>query len=151
MPQIVIQPAALDMAPILAGIHAECFENACWSVEQLRESLRLATTQGWLAMEDGEAAGFLLCQKSGNEMELLTLCVLPARQCNGVGASLLRSMLAGLPPGGSAYLEVAADNVAARGLYEKCGFVSSGTRINYYSRPSGAVDAVRYCFRERKD
>jgi ribosomal-protein-alanine N-acetyltransferase len=150
MPQAVIQPVALDMAPVLAGIHAECFENARWSVEQIRDSLRLPTTQGWLALADQEPAGFLLGQKSENEIEILTFCVRPLYRRKGIGEGLLHALLNGLPSGGAVFLEVAADNAAARGLYEKCGFVSAGTRPNYYRHSTGFVDAERYCYRGGK-
>lgn len=39
-------------------------------------------------------------------------------------------------------LEVAADNLPARHLYETCGFSVSGVRKNYYHRDENRCDAV---------
>ena len=39
-------------------------------------------------------------------------------------------------------LEVAADNLPARHLYETCGFRVSGVRKNYYHRGENRCDAV---------
>ncbi|MDD5586008.1 MAG: N-acetyltransferase [Alphaproteobacteria bacterium] len=147
---VAIQPAALDLAPALAAIHAECFGPACWSVDQMRGSLRLVTTQGWLAKVEEEPAGFLLCQRSGGESEILTFCVRPKLRGNGLGERLLRVMLNALPPGGASHLEVAADNDAARRLYEKCGYVEVNTRKGYYRRETGLIDAVCYRFETAK-
>jgi ribosomal-protein-alanine N-acetyltransferase len=41
-------------------------------------------------------------------------------------------------------LEVAADNAAARRLYESCHFVSTGRRHGYYRRRGGAEDALLF-------
>jgi ribosomal-protein-alanine N-acetyltransferase len=40
------------------------------------------------------------------------------------------------------YLEVRASNGAARGLYEKLGFLVDGVRKNYYTTPAGREDAL---------
>jgi ribosomal-protein-alanine N-acetyltransferase len=39
-------------------------------------------------------------------------------------------------------LEVAADNIPARQLYDSCGFVEIGCRKNYYKRGATRCDAV---------
>ena len=39
-------------------------------------------------------------------------------------------------------LEVAADNIPARRLYDSCGFHASGIRKNYYHRDENQCDAV---------
>jgi len=142
--EIVIQQTELSMAPILAGLHAACFKEAPWTENQIKGSLALASTQGWLALAEGTAAGFLLSQQSGNESEILTLGVHPLYRLQGIGIQLVKHMLATLPPGGAAFLEVASDNEAARALYAKCGFVRVNTRKGYYKRGEKLIDAVCY-------
>ena len=141
---VEILPVLLPLAPELAGIHAECFGAECWSISQMLGSLMLITTQGWVAMADDQIAGFILFQGTGEELEVLTFCVRPAIRRQGIAESLLRHMQNNLPPGGVVHLEVAADNNAARGLYEKCGFAIVNTRKDYYRRGEGWADAVCY-------
>ena len=43
---------------------------------------------------------------------------------------------------GKILLEVAADNMPARQLYDSCGFVETGCRKNYYKRGETRCDAV---------
>ena len=113
----------------------------------------LATTQGWLAMADDQMAGFILCQVAGEESEVLTFCVRPAFRRHGIGESLLRHVQNNLPLRGVVHLEVAADNTAARGLYEKCGLAVINTRKDYYRREGKLADAVcyRYTAGEKTD
>jgi ribosomal-protein-alanine N-acetyltransferase len=141
---IEIQATSLSMASVLAGLHAACFDDGRWSEDQIRGSLSLATTSGWVAMADKTMAGFLLCQKTVDDAEVLTLCVHPFYRRHGIGESLVKHMLRALPQGNAVFLEVAADNAAARQLYEKCGFVPAASRKGYYLREGAAVDAVCY-------
>lgn len=143
---ILIGPALLPQAAMLAALHAESFGVECWSTEQFRGSLALTTTRAWLARADGKPAGFILCQILPEEAEILTLCVSPARRRSAIGESLLRQAMADARDAGARILllEVAADNLAARKLYERLGFLITGTRANYYKRGAVTVDAVMY-------
>jgi [ribosomal protein S18]-alanine N-acetyltransferase len=143
---VEIQPASVTLAPVIAGLHAACFGPACWSEDQVKGSLMLATTKAWIALADKVAAGFLLCQMTGSEAEILTFGVHPLYQHQGIGLHLVQHMLASLPPSGTAFLEVAFDNTAARALYAKCGFVRTSTRKGYYKKNNKLIDAVCYRF-----
>ncbi len=144
MRNIVIEQATGSSASEIAKLHAVCFGEEAWSEEQVRGSLSLDTTQAWTAHEGRKSIGFLLCQVTGVEREILSLGVHPAHQRQGVAERLLHCMLEGLPGDGVVFLEVAADNQAARALYKKHGFVESTSRKGYYRRKAGAVDAVCY-------
>jgi ribosomal-protein-alanine N-acetyltransferase len=144
-PAIAIQPISLSSAPALAGLHAESFGAACWSVDAMRGSLMLKTTQGWMALADDQPAGFILCQVTADEAEIMTLCVRPTYRRQGIGEQLVRHVLTQLPPSTALHLEVAADNNAARRLYERCGFAITRTRPAYYKREDGLVDGISYC------
>jgi ribosomal-protein-alanine N-acetyltransferase len=140
-----IIPAALAHAPLLAWLHAGSFGGESWSIDQMRGSLMLDTTRGWVALKDDGPAGFILCHVAGGEGDILTFCVQPAARGQGVGERLLRHALAHAFSGqGSFHLEAAVDNGAARRLYERCGFVMTGTRRGYYRRGAAAVDGVSY-------
>ncbi|MFD2740333.1 GNAT family N-acetyltransferase [Sulfitobacter aestuarii] len=88
--------------------------------------------------------GFALTRILAGESELLTLAVHPAHQRRGIARMLLADWLAALPGRAeTAFLEVAADNAAAIGLYASCGFETIATRRGYYRRVGTAdVDAL---------
>lgn len=91
---------------------------------------------------DGILVGYaglaLLGSREDPEFEIHTIGVDPAYQGRGIGSQLMDQLVhvADLMHG-PIYLEVRTDNTAAIKLYEKFGFVTLGTRKNYY-QPSGA-------------
>ena len=98
-----------------------------------------------LAVAGTTTAGFLLARRAADEAEILSIGVRPAMQRRGLGRGLVETFVAGLREEGSVhrlFLEVAADNAAARALYKRTGFREVGRRARYYSRPNGAADAL---------
>ena len=141
----MIQPVFITHAPLLAALHAESFGEECWTQDQIKGSLMLASTQGWLFMLDGHLAGFILLQAGEQEWEILTFAVRPALRRQGIGEQLLTwSIQKATNAGAAVFLEVAADNDAARHLYEKLGFNLLTTRKNYYVRRDRTIDALCY-------
>jgi len=140
---MIRRAVTLDDAPELAALHSLCFGGEAWSVDQILGSLALSTTQGALLAQEGEIVAFYLIQCVQGETEILTLCVAPAQRRGGLGEELLRDLVAQCEDG-TVFLEVAADNVAAKGLYTHCGFVLFGRRPAYYEREAGKVDALTY-------
>jgi len=141
-----IRAVSIDDAPILSKLHIESFGTAGWNVAQIQGSLVLATTHGWIAQAGDEPIGFILCQIMPGQSEVLTFCVQPSHRRKGIGEKLLRQAIVAIKTERDAaiMLEAAADNLAARKLYEKLGFVATGCRANYYLRGNAAVDAVLY-------
>jgi len=89
--------------------------------------------------------GFALGRVVAGEAELLTLATHPDYQRQG----LARACLAGYEAkaqargAGVSFLEVAADNAAALGLYLSAGYARAAVRAGYYKRAGAApVDAV---------
>jgi len=146
---ILIQPVLASMAPTLTELHAESFGVECWNLAQMEGSLELATTRAWAASEGDAVTGFILCQIIPKQIEILTFCVSPTRRQQGIGAALLRRAIAAMreQSGGKVFLEVAADNNAARKLYEDHGFTIIGKRANYYKRGAVTVDGLMYAVR----
>ena len=85
------------------------------------------------------ADGFLLGRAVLDEAEILTICVHPAQQRNGIGSTLLGKFLDVAKMSGArlCHLEVSADNAAAIALYHQYGFGESGRRKLYYRRKNG--------------
>jgi ribosomal-protein-alanine N-acetyltransferase len=70
------------------------------------------------------------------EYEIHTIGVDAAYQGHGIGRALLAALLE-YAQGGTVFLEVRTDNMAAIALYESVGFARMGLRRRYY-RASGA-------------
>ena len=126
----------------LADIHARAITPA-WTEAALRNLLAQAGV--WA---EAEADGFILMRQADDEAEVLTLAVLPDARRRGRGLALLQAALAtyracrdrGVS---DVFLEVAADNDAARALYQSLGMIESGRRRGYYGRSDGSsVDAL---------
>lgn len=99
-----------------------------------------------LARVDGATVGFALSRAIMDEAELLLIAVDPAQRRGGVGAALLRSVVAEARGRGVGrlHLEVRANNPAIR-LYAAHDFAPVGVRRNYYrSRTGEAFDAHTY-------
>ncbi|MBO0853999.1 MAG: ribosomal protein S18-alanine N-acetyltransferase [Nocardia sp.] len=86
----------------------------------------------------GYAGIALLGNDEHPEAEIHTIGVDPAAHRAGIGARLLRALLAEAGKrGGPVFLEVRTDNTPAIALYEKYGFHIIGLRKRYY-QPSGS-------------
>lgn len=96
----------------------------------------------WLTVAElaGEPAGFALARIAADEAELLLLAVRPAMRRRGVGAALLRGIIADCRErkAGVLHLEVRAGN-GAIALYERQGFRKVGVRRDYYRGSTGEV------------
>lgn len=125
----------------LAAIHAESFTvPRPWGAEEIAATLDQPGSFLLTA-----ADGFLIGRAIAGEAELLTLAVRPSGRRRGTGATLVAAFLdaARARDAGRAFLEVSADNDAARALYLGAGFAEAGRRRGYYRPPAGgAVDAV---------
>ena len=108
-------------------------------------SLASPGVAGLLLQVDGRDAGFALCRVAADEAELLTIAVRPADRRRGRGRRLLAAVIDHVREAGARtlFLEVGADNPAARALYEATGFRAVGRRRAYYRRGEGpAADAL---------
>jgi ribosomal-protein-alanine N-acetyltransferase len=125
----------------MARLHHACFGDLRpWSAAELADVLQnphsFALTQ---------SHGFLIGRAVAGEAEIITLAVDPAARRQGIGRVLVRDFLtqARLQRADSAFLEVAANNVAAIALYHACGFTQTGLRRGYYHPARGLpLDAL---------
>ncbi len=122
----------------LASLHAQCFDDAPrpWSAREFHDLLALP--HSFLLTRP---QGFLLGRVIADEAELLTLAVAPAARRQGVARDLTADFAATSQRRGAAaaFLEVAADNTAARALYDTLGWQDAGVRRNYYRPGRDAV------------
>ncbi|MCV3272228.1 GNAT family N-acetyltransferase [Roseobacter sinensis] len=122
----------------LAALHERSFTSERpWSASEFTDLLADAHVR--LLHRDH---GFALIRTVADESELLTLAVHPDHRRQNIADALVTDWLKTVKAS-IAFLEVAADNEAARALYSKHGFAESGRRQAYYRRDGAApVDAV---------
>jgi ribosomal-protein-alanine N-acetyltransferase len=100
----------------------------------------LAVPGVWLTIAElnGQAVGFALTRGVLDEAELLLLAVMPEARRRGVGAALLRAVMADCATRkiSRIHLEVRAGNDAIK-LYTSSGFSKIGERRDYYRGVDG--------------
>jgi [ribosomal protein S18]-alanine N-acetyltransferase len=147
MTRLLRPVAATDLAA-LARLHAECFPDDKWDEKALSELLAMPGASGHLIEETREnrLLGFILDLVIAGDAEVLTLAVATGWRRRGVARALLEELFERARRAGAqgVGLEVAADNAAARRLYESCNFVSTGRRHGYYRRRGGTEDALLF-------
>lgn len=125
----------------MALLHAQCFSGPeRWSQGALAEAL---AARG--AVFAHHAGGFALGRVMADEAELLTLAVPTDARRGGIGRLLLARFCDHAQTMGArqAFLEVAADNAAARGLYLSQGWHELGLRRAYYHNGADALTMAR--------
>lgn len=126
-----------------AELEKRCFSSP-WELEEYEKSRQREDFSCLCAYSDGEFSGFLMAFHVLDECHLLDIATEEKFRRRGIGAALIRELMkrAGEKDGSVIYLEVREKNQAARGLYEKLGFVPVGKRKDYYKYPTD--DAVLY-------
>ncbi|WP_188576332.1 N-acetyltransferase [Tistrella bauzanensis] len=149
-----LRPIAAVEAAVMADLHAKAFNepwDSPWDAVAIARLLDLDTVAGLAAWpaRDGDIrdggtwdvgtdapTGMVLIQAAAGEAEILTIAVDPRARRQGLGLLLLDGAAIWAAAHGAErlLLEVAADNPAARGLYQKAGFTTVGRRRGYYAR-----------------
>jgi [ribosomal protein S18]-alanine N-acetyltransferase len=132
------QPAGPTHLTVLAEIHAAAFPaGEAWGADAIGIQLALPGVVGWV----DSRGGMILARRASDEMEVLTLAVVPGARKRGVGTALLGAAFAWAEEEGisAVYLEVARDNAAARSLYQRVGFNPVGHRRGYYRSGTDAL------------
>lgn len=141
---VEITPAHMD---VLAQLHGEAFTDG-WDASAFLSALSQPGAFGFIVTQGDEPLGFALLraaifqggggQGGGGEAEVLTIATRPSALRQGVARTAMTAAIthAGALGVERVFLEVAEDNLAARGLYESLGFVDVGRRKAYYERGS---------------
>lgn len=132
----------MSTAEALARLHARAFagQGRGWSVAEFADLIASP-----LCCLRAGPHGFALARVIASEAELLTLATDPDHRRQGIAADLLCQIEMAAAERGALdqFLEVAADNGAARALYDGAGYIQIGQRAGYYARPGAeAVDAL---------
>lgn len=140
--------ASLYDAELLAALHGQCLadiDDEAWQAPAIAALLKIPGTFAFMAVAEGEMpVGLVIARSAGGESEILTMGILPTYRRQGHGSALIEAAAgrADEMGAGCLFLEVAADNAAARALYHGLGFRPAGRRPGYYRRRAGRLDAI---------
>jgi [ribosomal protein S18]-alanine N-acetyltransferase len=135
-------PADLDSVIAIANGSASAAHWSKSEFDAIFSSGRLLL----LAESQMTMIGFLVAHCVAGEWGLENVVVAASHQRRGIGERLVHELISTAKNGSAAFifLEVRESNVAAKSLYERCGFQRSGRRKEYYSNPP--EDAILYRF-----
>ncbi len=123
--------------PALVDLERQLFDgDSPWPAEMFWSEL--AEGHHYVVHRDdaGTIDGYAGVGVAGDDAEVRTIGVRPARQGHGIGRALLRDLISATD-GRRMLLEVRTDNEPAIALYESEGFSRLSVRRGYY-QPSGA-------------
>ena len=129
-------------ATALSAIHARAFpDDEFWDARIIAGQLSQPGVFGFIDVR----GGMILARCAADEAEVLTIAVVPERRQQGLGGSLVEAAAEEARQHGARklFLEVSTRNPAARGLYQRLGFVQVGRRRGYYSDGSDALTLSR--------
>jgi ribosomal-protein-alanine N-acetyltransferase len=129
----------------LAEITVMADSSSYWPDEKFQEIFNTPRTL-LVADHNGALLGFILAHNILGEWEIESIAVAPGHRHRGIGRMLVQALIDAAITNKAQFifLEVRESNLAARGLYESCGFRQYSRRKAYYSNPD--EDALLYRF-----
>lgn len=129
-----------DLAAVLA-VERASFGPAAWTETMFQAEFEREGGVFLVLERDGAVVGHAVGRLVIDEAEVLELAVHPGLRRLGLGALLLRTLEDALAAAGAAtiWLEVRADNAAAKALYTGAGYAKTGLRRRYYPDGQDAV------------
>lgn len=138
--QVRLQQATPEFAGDISALHGSLFEKA-WDADSVRRLLEHPASVALVATAERpwRVVGFILAQLTADEAEILSLGVAATSQRAGVAKRLVQGLIdtAQRKEVKRIFLDVAAGNAAAIGLYRGIGFAEMGRRKEYYSHAGG--------------
>jgi ribosomal-protein-alanine N-acetyltransferase len=120
-----------------------------WSRANFADALRSGYVGMCLCSDAGDVCAHLVVMRGVDELHLLNITVEPTAQGQGMGAAMMRDLVAWshAERAEALWLEVRQSNERARRLYTRCGFDTVGVRKGYYPAGREREDAVVMCLR----
>ena len=145
-----VRPINLDDCQAVADLETQLFAGR-FTAQSLRDMLNKPAFYGAVLPAVGQAVGqaaaihaYYLSTISADCADIIAIGTHRDWQRRGFGRIMLEHLI-GVTERQHVekiLLEVAADNMPARQLYDSCGFVEIGCRKNYYKRGETRCDAV---------
>ena len=130
--RIDIKEATLNDIADIVRIEQACFSTP-WTEQGVSESIENENTHLYLALADGEAAGYMGVQIFSGEGYVTNVATLPEYRRQGVAKALIERVLQNEME--FLTLEVRESNAPAIALYESLGFERVGVRPHFYRNP----------------
>ncbi len=127
-----LMPMRIDDLDEVMAIETEVYPHP-WTTGIFSDCIKVGYSC-WIYREQDELRGYCVMALGPGEAHILTLCVQPDFQRQGL-ATLIMNFMLGLARKWQAktmYLEVRPSNESAIGLYQALGFSRAGRRPNYY-------------------
>lgn len=139
---VAVRDLALPDLEWVAAQEQVIFAAAAWSEGLIREDWRYGSNRYRGVEVDGELAAYAIYGFEGDAFHLMNLAVVPDHRREGLARVLMEEFLseARRLAAPDAWLEVAVDNAAARGLYGDYGFEVVRIRRKYYQ--PGDIDGI---------
>ena len=146
----VVRAARREDVAAAVALERMCFGDGGFSLtkRQLQYLHRRPTALFPVADQGGDVVGegvaLVRQHKRGLSGRIYSLAVRPECRGQGIGESLVHSMVDALTSRGVGriYLEVETTNAGAKGLYERLGFRQTDTLADYYGPGRPAVHMV---------
>ena len=140
------RPLNLNDCKVVADLEAQLFDGR-FTARSLRVMLKKPAFYGAVLPAAGQAAAihaYYLSTITADCADIIAIGTHRDWQHRGFGRIMLEHLIGVTEQKhvGKILLEVAADNMPARQLYDSCGFVETGCRKNYYKRGETRCDAV---------
>ena len=145
-----VRPLDFGDCEAVADLETQLFDGR-FTARSLRDMLNKPAFYGAVLPAAGSAAGsaaaihaYYLSTITADCAEIIAIGTHRDWQRRGFGRIMLAHLIGVTEQQqvGKILLEVAADNMPARQLYDSCGFVETGCRKNYYKRGETRCDAV---------
>lgn len=139
-PPLRFMPLDSISAPDVSRLHGRGGFARGWSISECEALLADKTVIADGAVSDkGRAGAAVLSRCAADEAEVLIIVVDPDLRRSGIGSRLMVAHCETLLRKGirRLFLEVEENNLAARALYDRLGFVTAGSRASYYPLPDG--------------
>ena len=134
MADVTIVPLSEENVQLFSQTAAKILPEA-WSFETYKKQLSNPDDISFLALSNGEAAGFISVWCVCGEAEINNIGVLEKFRRMGIAKALFDSAY-NAAKAEKWYLEVRESNLGAIQFYEKLGFERVGMRKNFYTAPT---------------
>lgn len=133
---LVIEKMTVAHIEEIARLEKECFSSP-WSESGLKSELNNNFARFFVALLNGEIAGYVGSHNVLGEVYITNVAVFPEFRRNGVGKALVEFLVDKMKTENAEFvtLEVRESNINAISLYGKCGFQKVGKRKDFYEKP----------------